>query len=162
MPAAQTSPKSDRLSSEAVLGILSSFPRKPINTGHWICIIWSPKVGDMAPTRKGCESGKSGQCWVYGNQVRFSPKEDLMQGKLEHAPKLPKGINTTSWAPKEEDQSIHSSKSRRHEGEAPGGSQRLPQVLVAVVALHGEAWWSFRAHALIPSSQLYILHSMVI
>jgi hypothetical protein len=36
MPAAQTSPKSDRLSSDAVLGILSSFPRKPMNT----------KVGD--------------------------------------------------------------------------------------------------------------------
>jgi hypothetical protein len=32
MPAAQTSPKSDRLSSEAVLGILSSFPRKAMNT----------------------------------------------------------------------------------------------------------------------------------
>jgi hypothetical protein len=32
MPAAQTSPKSDRLSSETVLGILSSFPRKPMNT----------------------------------------------------------------------------------------------------------------------------------
>ena len=32
MPATQTSPKSDRLSSEAVLGILSSFPRKSMNT----------------------------------------------------------------------------------------------------------------------------------
>ena len=36
IPAAQTSPKSDRFSSEAVLGILSSFPRKAMNT----------KVGD--------------------------------------------------------------------------------------------------------------------
>ena len=36
IPAAQISPKSDRLSSEAVLGILSSFSRKPMNT----------KVGD--------------------------------------------------------------------------------------------------------------------
>jgi hypothetical protein len=36
MSVAQTSLKSDRLSSEAVLGILSSFPRKPMNT----------KVGD--------------------------------------------------------------------------------------------------------------------
>jgi hypothetical protein len=36
MPAAQTSSKSDRLSSEAVLGILSSFPRKAMST----------KVGD--------------------------------------------------------------------------------------------------------------------
>jgi hypothetical protein len=32
MPAAQTSLKSDRLSSETVLGILSSFPSKPMNT----------------------------------------------------------------------------------------------------------------------------------
>jgi hypothetical protein len=32
MPAAQTSPKSDRLSFEAVLGILSSFLRKAVNT----------------------------------------------------------------------------------------------------------------------------------
>jgi hypothetical protein len=32
MPAAQTSSKSDRLSSEAVLGILSSFPMKEMNT----------------------------------------------------------------------------------------------------------------------------------
>jgi len=36
IPAAQTSPESDRFSSEAVLGILSSFPRKAMNT----------KVGD--------------------------------------------------------------------------------------------------------------------
>ena len=32
IPAAQISPKSDRLSSEAVLGILSSFPRKAMNS----------------------------------------------------------------------------------------------------------------------------------
>jgi hypothetical protein len=32
MPTAQTSPKADRLSSEAILGILSSFPRKAMNT----------------------------------------------------------------------------------------------------------------------------------
>jgi hypothetical protein len=32
IPVAQKSPKPDRLSSEAVLGILSSFPRKPMNT----------------------------------------------------------------------------------------------------------------------------------
>jgi hypothetical protein len=32
MPAAQTNPKSDILSSGAVLGILSSFPRKAMNT----------------------------------------------------------------------------------------------------------------------------------
>jgi hypothetical protein len=31
MPAAQTSPKSERLSSEVILGIVSSFPGKPMN-----------------------------------------------------------------------------------------------------------------------------------
>ena len=36
IPAAQISPKSEKLSSETVLGILSSFPRKAMNT----------KVGD--------------------------------------------------------------------------------------------------------------------
>jgi hypothetical protein len=32
IPAAQTSPKLDRLSSDAVLGVLFSFPMKPMNT----------------------------------------------------------------------------------------------------------------------------------
>jgi hypothetical protein len=32
IPGAQTSPESDKLSSEAVLGILSSFPSKAMNT----------------------------------------------------------------------------------------------------------------------------------
>jgi hypothetical protein len=32
IPTAQTSPKSDRLFCEAILGILSSFPRKPMHT----------------------------------------------------------------------------------------------------------------------------------
>jgi hypothetical protein len=73
---------------------------------HLICIIWSPNVGDMVPARKGCESGKSGRGWFYGNQVPFSPKEDLVQGKVENAPRLTKGINTTPWAPKE-GRSIH-------------------------------------------------------
>jgi hypothetical protein len=52
-----------------------------------------------------------------------------MQGKLEFAPRLPKGINITPWAPKEGEPSIHSSESYRHEGEAPGGSRRQPEVL---------------------------------
>jgi hypothetical protein len=30
-----------------------------------------------------------------------SPKEHLVQGKMEHAPRFPKGINTTPWEPKE-------------------------------------------------------------
>jgi hypothetical protein len=36
----------------------------------------------------------------------FSHKEDLVQGKVENAPRLPNGINTTPWAPKERG-SIH-------------------------------------------------------
>jgi hypothetical protein len=100
MPAAQTSPESDRLSSEAVLGILSSFPRKPMNTKvgynfmtqfrHRICIILSPDVRDMTLGRNGCESGNSGRGLFYGNQFCFSLKEDLVQGKVEHSPRLPK------------------------------------------------------------------------
>jgi hypothetical protein len=70
--------------------------------------------------------------------------------------------------------SIHSSESRRHEGEAPGGSRRPPQFLELprrwlriCPSRHGwpcvvKPWWSSRAHALIPSRQLCILHSMVI
>jgi hypothetical protein len=61
---------------------------------------WCPYVGYMAPTRKGCELGKSGWGWFYGNQVCFSPKEDLVQGKVGHAPRHPKGINTTPRRPK--------------------------------------------------------------
>jgi hypothetical protein len=38
---------------------------------------------------------------ILWEPVPFSPKEDLVQGKVEHAPRLPKGINTTPWAPKE-------------------------------------------------------------
>jgi hypothetical protein len=98
---------------------------------------------DMVPARKGYESGKSGRGWFYGNQVPFSPKEDLVQGKVEHAPRLPKGINP--------------SESRRDEGEAPGGSRRLPRVLELprrwlrpCPSRHGwpcmvKPWWSFGA-----------------
>jgi hypothetical protein len=69
--------------------------------------------------------------------------------------------------------SIHSSESRRHEGEALGGSRRPPQVLKLprrwprpCPSHHGwpcvvKPWWSSGAHALIPSRQLYILHSIV-
>jgi hypothetical protein len=42
----------------------------------------------MVPTRKGYESGKSGRGGVYGHQVPFFPKEDLMQGKVENASRL--------------------------------------------------------------------------
>jgi hypothetical protein len=52
-----------------------------------------------------------------------------VQGKLEHALRLPKGINTSPWAPMEV-LSVHpfiiEPPTR---GEAPGGSRRPPQVL---------------------------------
>jgi hypothetical protein len=50
-------------------------------------------VGDMALAWKDCELGKSG--WFYGNQACFSPKEDLVQGKVEQAQRHLKDINTT-------------------------------------------------------------------
>jgi hypothetical protein len=80
-----------------------------------------------------------------------------VQEKVENAPRLPKGINTTPWAPKEGDRSIHSSESRRHKGEAPGGSRRPSQVLELpgrwprpCPSHHGwtcvvKPWWSSRA-----------------
>jgi hypothetical protein len=72
IPAAQSVRNQNILSSKADLEILSSFPRKEMNTkvefnfvAHsldtQICIIWSPDEGDMVPARKGCESGKSGR-----------------------------------------------------------------------------------------------------
>jgi hypothetical protein len=113
----------------------------------------SPNVGDMVPARKGCESGKSGRGWFYGNQVPFSPKEDLVQGKLEHAPRLPKGINTPPWAPKE-GRSIHpSTGTRRNQGDSDDGrressksSRRWPRPnLAAMAALHSWAMAEFRS-----------------
>jgi hypothetical protein len=111
-PYCAVSPKSDRLSSEAVLGILSSFLRKPVHTkvgDNFVAhnldtefALFGVRTWDIwCQQRKGCESGKSGRGWFYGNQVAFSPKEDLTEGKVENAPRLPKGINTTSWVPKE-------------------------------------------------------------
>jgi hypothetical protein len=74
IPAARSVRNQNKLFSKADLEILSSFQRKEMNTkvednfmahnqpGHRICIIRSPYVGDMAPARKGCKSGKSGRC----------------------------------------------------------------------------------------------------
>jgi hypothetical protein len=111
----------------------------------------------MTPTREVCESGKSGRYWVYGNQVPFSPKEDLVQGRLEHTPSLPKGIIQPLGHPRRGDRSIHSSESRWHEVEAPGGRRRSSQVLELPrrwlrldPSCHGwpcvmKPWWSSRA-----------------
>jgi hypothetical protein len=139
MPAAQTSSKSDRLCSEAVFWILSSFSRKPMNT----------KVGDnFVAHNLDAEFALFGvQTWVIwcwqGRRIRKNLDEaDLMETKY---PSLPRKISCkASWRtpqdsprayiqplghPRRGDRSIHSSESRRHEGEAPGGSRRPPQVL---------------------------------
>jgi hypothetical protein len=58
-------------------------------------------VGDIVQTRKGC---KSGIIWTRLSLLKpswLSPKEDLVEGKVEHAPRLPKSINTTPYEPKE-------------------------------------------------------------
>jgi hypothetical protein len=104
MPAAQTNPKSDRLSSKAVLGILSLFPRKAMNNkvkdnfvehnldtefslfGVRTWEIWCRQ--GRATNQENLDEAE----FLY--QVRFSSKEDLVQGKVEHAARLPKGINT--------------------------------------------------------------------
>jgi hypothetical protein len=92
-----------------------------IQPGHRICIIWSLDVGDMASARQDYKTGKSERGWFYGNQVPFSPQEDLVQGKVEHAPRLPKGISTTPWVPKE-GWSIHpSTGTRRNLGDSDDG-----------------------------------------
>jgi hypothetical protein len=71
IPAAQSVRNQNRLSSKTDFEILSSFPRKEMNTKvednfmvHNLdteFALFGADVGDMAPARKGCESGKSGQ-----------------------------------------------------------------------------------------------------
>jgi hypothetical protein len=130
-------------------------------------------VGDMGSARQGYKIGKSGWGWFYGNQICLASKQDFMEGKGELDPWLPKGINKTPWAPKEGWWFIQSLESRWQEGEAPGGSRRSSQVLELprrwprpCPSRHGwpcevKPWWSSEAHVLIPSRQLYTLHSMV-
>jgi hypothetical protein len=111
IPAAQSVRNQNRLSSKADLEILSSLPRKEMNT----------KVGgDFVPYNQYTEFALFGVrtweiwCWQgraanqenldevdFMETVPFSPKKDLVQGKVEHAPRFPKGINTAPWAPKE-------------------------------------------------------------
>jgi hypothetical protein len=64
-----------------------------------LIFVFDCDVGDMTLATKDCESGKSG--WFYGNQVCFSPKEDLVQGKVEHAQRHPKDIKTTPYVPQD-------------------------------------------------------------
>jgi hypothetical protein len=160
-PCCAVSPKSEQIIFQGWFGNLIFVSKernqyqnwmkfRAIQPGHRICIIWSPDVGDVALARKAYKTGKSGQGWFYGNQVLFSPKEDLVQGKVEHARRLPKGINTTPWAPKEGG-SIHPFiREPRDEGEASGRSRRPQQVLElprrwprpCLAAMFSPAWWS--------------------
>jgi hypothetical protein len=76
IPAAQLVRNQNKLSSKADLEILSSFPRKEMNTkvednfvAHNVetefalfgVQTWEISGRGMAPARKGCESGKSGR-----------------------------------------------------------------------------------------------------
>jgi hypothetical protein len=75
MPTAHTSPKSDRLSSEAVLGILSSFPRKETNT----------KVGDnFVPHNLDTEFALFGvRTWeIWCQQGRAANEENLDEAEF--------------------------------------------------------------------------------
>jgi hypothetical protein len=111
-PCCAISPKSEQIIFQGRFGDLILISKesneyqswrqfRAIRPRHRICIIWSPDMGDMVSARQGYKTEKSGRGWFYGNQVPFSPKEDLVQGKVEHASRLPKGINTIHWAPKE-------------------------------------------------------------
>jgi hypothetical protein len=85
MSAAQTSSKSDRLSSESVLGILSLFPRKAMNT----------KVGDnFATHNQDTEVALFGvRTWeIWCRQERATNQENLdetefMEIKLASLPR---------------------------------------------------------------------------
>jgi hypothetical protein len=96
IPAAQLVRNQNRLSSNTDLEILSSFPRKEMNTkvednfmahnldtefalfGVQTWEIWH---------RQGRAANQENLDEADFNQVCFSPKEDLVQGKVEHAPR---------------------------------------------------------------------------
>jgi hypothetical protein len=122
---------------------------------------WPRSIGE----RDGAEPGRNGPGLVGPGRSTWPVLSPV------HAPfdlRAPLYIASASV----DRQSIHSSESRRHEGEAPGASRRPPQVLELsrrwprpCPSRHGwpcvvKPWWSSRAHVL--SRQLYILHPMVI
>jgi hypothetical protein len=117
--------------------------------------IWTPNLHYLEFGRGRYGTDKEGlrirKIWT--RLILWKPNSLLSQGRFRArqggvCPRLPKGINTTPWVPK--DWSIHSSESRRHEGEAPDGSRRPPQVLElprrwprpCLAAMVGPAWWS--------------------
>jgi hypothetical protein len=80
--------------------------------------------------KEGCESEKSGRDYVYGNQVCFSPKEDLVQDKVEHTPRLLKSINTT---PQHSRVAIHSPECRQIEGDTSNETDSCRKSLSCLV-----------------------------
>lgn len=63
-------------------------------------------MGDMTSTRKGCETGKSGRGWFYGNLVCLTPKQRSRGTQGEARPKArlgykynPLGVPRTSIDP---------------------------------------------------------------
>jgi hypothetical protein len=75
IPPTQTSPKSDKLSSEAVLGILSSFPSKAMNT----------KVGDnfMAHNLDNEFALFGFRSWeIWYRQGRVANQENLVEAEF--------------------------------------------------------------------------------
>jgi hypothetical protein len=111
MPAAQTSPKSHKFSSEAVLGILSSFPRQAMNI----------KIGDNfvahnLDTKFALFGVRTWEIWCWqgraANQKNLD-KAEFMKTKLTSIPRkisckawwnmsrdFSKGINTTPRRPR--------------------------------------------------------------
>jgi hypothetical protein len=111
MLAAQTNPKSDRLSFEYVLGILSLFPRKRMNTkvgDNFVAHIWTPNLHYLESGRGRYGASKKGlRIWkIWTRLILWKPSSLLFEGRSRARqdgarPKAPKGINTTPWAPKE-------------------------------------------------------------
>jgi hypothetical protein len=104
------SPKSDRLSSDAVLGIVSSFLRKPTNTkvADNFVTIWTPNLHYLESGRGRYCAGKEGvrirKIWT--RMILWKPSSLLSQGRSRtrqggERPKAPKGVNTAPWVPKE-------------------------------------------------------------
>jgi hypothetical protein len=119
MPAAQTSSKSDRFSSEALFRILSSFPRKTMNTkvednfmAHKLdtkFALFGVRKWDICAGKEGLQIRKIWTSLSFWKPSPLLSKEDLMQGEVEHAPRLPQGYKYKPQSPQEGEplRSIH-------------------------------------------------------
>ena len=107
IPAAQSVQNQNRLSSEANLGILSSFTRKAMNTK--VVDNFVPHNLDtefaLFGVRKNVRKERLRIRKVWTRLSLWKPSSlpsqgRFRQGKGEHAPRLPNDINTTPWTPK--------------------------------------------------------------